>query len=131
MPDEDAKLDLYRRLARAEAACDIAAIREEIRDRFGPIPKEADRLLWMSELRALGARLGLEMISVRGDNARLKFRADAAPRLLRLNAALDEVQFAADVRQTMPLSIRLHRLGGIAMEPGLVRALTTVMNTGE
>ena len=131
VPDEDAKLDLYRRLARAEGACDIAAIREEIRDRFGPIPNETDRLLWMSELRVLGARLGVEMISIRGDNARLKFRADAAPRLMRLNAALDEVQFAADVRQTVPLSIRLHRLGGIAMGPGLVRALTTVMNASE
>jgi transcription-repair coupling factor (superfamily II helicase) len=123
--DEDAKLDLYRRLARAEELGEIAALREELRDRFGPLPPEADRLLVVSELRALGARLGLQSVLVRGDDARLKFRTDAAPKLLRLNAALEEVQFAADVRQAVPLAMRLRRLGGMAMGPGLVRALAT------
>ncbi|NIN13463.1 MAG: transcription-repair coupling factor [Gemmatimonadales bacterium] len=124
VPDEDAKLDFYRRLACAGQLGEIAALREELRDRFGPLPDEADRLLVASELRALGARLGLQSIVVRGDDARLRFRADAAPRLLRLTAALDEVQFAADVRQTVPLALRLRRLGGMAMGAGLVRALS-------
>jgi hypothetical protein len=61
---------------------------------------------------------------MRGDEARLRFRADAAPRLMRLTAALDEVQFAAEVRQSVPLSLRLLRLGGIPLGPGLVRALS-------
>ena len=62
----------------------------------------------------------------RGDDARLKFRPDAAPKLFRLNAALEDVQFSADIRQTVPLAMRLRRLGGVAMGPGLVRALATV-----
>jgi transcription-repair coupling factor (superfamily II helicase) len=123
IPDEDAKLDIYRRLARAEDVGEIAAIREELRDRFGPLPPEGDRLLVATELRALGARLGVQSILVRGDDARIKFRVDAAPRLLRLNAALEDVQFAAEVRQTVPLAMRLRRLGGMAMGPGLARAL--------
>ncbi len=125
IPDEDAKLDLYRRLARAEELGEIAALREELRDRFGPLPAEAERLLEVSELRALGAPLGLQSVLVRGDDARLKFRPDAAPKLFRLNAALEDVQFSADVRQTVPLAMRLRRLGGVAMGPGLVRALAT------
>lgn len=126
--DDDAKLDLYRRLARATELCEIAAIRDELRDRFGPVPDDADRLLVMSELRALGARLGLEAIAVRGDDARLKFRADAAPRLMRLTAALDDVQFAAEVRQTVPLALRLRRLGGMPIKSGLVRALQAAVS---
>jgi transcription-repair coupling factor (superfamily II helicase) len=125
IPDEGAKLEFYRRLARATEPGEIATLREELRDRFGPLPPEAERLLIVCDLRVLGARVGLETILVRGDEARLNFRAGAAPRLARLTAALDQVQFAADVRRTTPLSLRLTRLGGIAIGPGLVRALAT------
>ena len=125
--DNDAKLDFYRRLARASVVSEIGALREELHDRFGTLPEQANRLLVVSELRALGAHLGIETIVVRGDNARLKFRVTAAPKLMRLSAAMDEVQFAADVRQTVPLSLRLTRLGGVPIDTGLVRALATAL----
>ncbi|MBI1968239.1 MAG: transcription-repair coupling factor [Gemmatimonadetes bacterium] len=125
--DDEAKLDLYRRLARAEQPCEIASLREELRDRFGPLPEDTERLLLVSELRALGARLGLETVLVRGDEARLTFRKDARPRLSGLTAALDAVQFEAEVRRAVPLSLRLRRLGGEAIGPGLVRALSAVL----
>ncbi|HET9709664.1 MAG TPA: transcription-repair coupling factor [Gemmatimonadales bacterium] len=124
--DHTSKLEVYRRLARVERPGEIPAIREELRDRFGPLPPEADRLLLVTELRALGALSGLETILVRGDEARLTFRRDAHPRMTGLTAALDAVQFAADVRRSIPLSLRLRRLGGEAIGPGLVRALTAV-----
>jgi transcription-repair coupling factor (superfamily II helicase) len=127
VPDDDAKLDFYRRLARVEQLDEIAALRVELRDRFGPVPEVADRLLILSELRVLGALLGLEIVIVRGDDARLRFRSDAAPRLMRISAAMDEVQFAADVRRTMPLALRLTRLGGVAIGPGLVQALSAAL----
>jgi transcription-repair coupling factor (superfamily II helicase) len=127
VPDEAAKLDLYRRLARAEAPSEIQAVREELRDRFGPLPDDAERLLLVSELRALGARMGLEMVLVRGDEARLTFVRDASPRLAGLTAALDVVQFEAEVRRAAPLSLRLRRLGGQPIGPGLVRALSAVL----
>ncbi len=124
--DHTSKLEVYRRLARVERPGEIPAIREELRDRFGPLPPEAERLLLVTELRALGAQAGLETILVRGDEARLTFRRDAHPRMTGLAAALDAVQFAADVRRSIPLSLRLRRLGGEAIGPGLVRALTAV-----
>lgn len=123
LPDEDAKVDFYRRLARAVRHDEIATLRDELVDRFGPVPKEADGLLVVSELRALGQRLGLETIVVRGDEARLVFRATASPRLAGLTAALDHVQFAAEVRRAVPLSLKLTRLGGLKTGPGLVGAL--------
>jgi transcription-repair coupling factor (superfamily II helicase) len=127
VPDAAVKLELYRRLARAEAPSEIQAVREELRDRFGPLPDDAQRLLLVSELRALGARAGLEMVLVKGDEARLTFRRDATPRLAHLTAALDAVQFEAEVRRASPLSLRLRRLGGEGIGPGLVRALTAVL----
>ena len=125
--DDDAKLNLYRRLARAEQPGEIQAVRDELRDRFGRLPAAAERLLLVAELRALGAQAGLETVLIKGDEARLTFRRDASPRLAGLQVALEAVQFEADVRRAMPLSLRLRRLGGESIGPGLVRALTAVL----
>jgi transcription-repair coupling factor (superfamily II helicase) len=124
--DEDTKLDLYRRLARATRSDQIQELRQEMRERFGPLPVETQRLLDLGTLRVLGARLGIQHILVRGDEARITFRTGAAPRLARLTAALDDVQLAADVRRTVPLALRLVRLGGETLAPALVRALEKV-----
>ena len=126
IPDDETKLDLYRRLARASAPGDIDELRAELRERFGPLPPEADALLDMGRLRAIGAVLGLQHVLVRGDEARLTFRQGATPRMAGLTQALDDVQLAAEVRRTVPLSLRLVRLGGEGLVPSLVRALRQV-----
>jgi transcription-repair coupling factor (superfamily II helicase) len=123
VPDDDVKLDLYRRLARATSSGEIDGLRDELRERFGPLPVEAETLLDMARLRVLGAVLGLQHVLVRGDEARLTYRAGTAPRLAGLTSALDDVQLAAEVRRTVPLSLRLLRLGGEPIVPALVRAL--------
>ncbi|HEV8196939.1 MAG TPA: transcription-repair coupling factor [Gemmatimonadales bacterium] len=129
--DDDTKLDLYRRLARAVRSGEIDELRQEMRERFGPLPEEADRLLDLSRLRVLGGALGIQHILVRGDEARVTFRTGASPRMARLTTALDNVQLAADVRRTVPLSLRLVRLGGEPLIPALVRALNTVSGERE
>ncbi len=121
--DDASKLDLYRRLARSQTTGDIEGLREEMADRFGPLPAEAEALVAVTHLRVIGARLGLETILVRGEDARLVFRAGAVPRLANLTAAMDEVQFAAEVRRAVPLVMKLRRLGGMPLLAGLVRAL--------
>ncbi len=123
---DDVKLDFYRRLARALTSGDIQQLRDELRERFGPLPEAAETLLHMAQLRTVGAQLGLQHLLVRGDEARLTFREGAAPRFAGLSAALDHVQLAVEVRRTVPLSLRLTRLGGEAMVPALVRALGLV-----
>lgn len=127
IPDDAAKLDLYRRLARVGTSDEITALRQEIRERFGPLPAEAERFLDLTGLRVLGAALGLHHVLVRGDEARLTFRDGAVPRLAGLTRALDNVQLAAEVRRTAPLALRLMRLGGEAIVPALVRALTVAV----
>ncbi|HSB55650.1 MAG TPA: transcription-repair coupling factor [Gemmatimonadales bacterium] len=124
--DDAVKLDFYRRLARAATSSDIEPLRDELRERFGPLPESAEQLLDMARLRVIGAELGLQHLLVRGDEARLTFREGAVPRFAGLSAALDHVQLAVDVRRTVPLSLRLTRLGGQALVPALVRALAAV-----
>lgn len=126
--EDAAKLDLYRRLARSVSSGEIDQLRAEMADRFGRLPPEAEALVALTQLRVIGARLGLETVLARGNEARLVFRAGASPRLARLTAAMDEVQFAADVRRASPLVLRLERLGGMPLLAGLVRALSRAVS---
>jgi transcription-repair coupling factor (superfamily II helicase) len=124
---QEAKLDVYKRLARYETAEEIEALRAELRDRFGPLPAPAEAMLAMALLRVLGGALGIEGILVRGEEARITFRDSAVPRMKGLSAAFHEVQFQAEVRRAHPLSLKLTRLGGAQLLEGLVRALRAVV----
>jgi transcription-repair coupling factor (superfamily II helicase) len=124
---QEAKLDVYKRLARFETAEEIEALRAELRDRFGPLPAPAEAMLGMALLRVVGGALGIEGILVRGDEARITFRDSAIPRMKGLSAAFHEVQFQAEVRRAHPLSLKLTRLGGAGLLEGLVRALRAVI----
>jgi transcription-repair coupling factor (superfamily II helicase) len=64
---------------------------------------------------------------VRGEEARISFRADAIPRLKPLAAAFRDVQFQVDVTRVQPLSLKLKRLGGSSLLEGIVRALRTIV----
>ncbi len=132
LPDEyilvaEAKLEIYRRLTRIAEPSEIDALREELRDRFGPLPPAAEAFLTVAVLRIIGGHLGIEGILVRGEEARISFRDDAVPRLKGLNAAFHDVQFQAEVRRAHPLSLKLTRLGGATMLDGLVRALRSLL----
>jgi transcription-repair coupling factor (superfamily II helicase) len=132
LPDDfvsspEAKLDLYRRLTSAEGVQDIDALEAEVRDRFGPLPPAALAFFAQARLRLLGGLLGVEGVLVRGNDARVNFRADAIPRMKGLSAAFHQVQFAAEVRRTQPLSLKLTRLGGAELLPGLVHAFRSLV----
>jgi transcription-repair coupling factor (superfamily II helicase) len=127
--DQDAKLDVYRRLTRVETAEDIERLRLELRDRFGPVPPPAEAMLALATLRIVGGLLGVESMLVRPDEARITFRETAVPRMKGLSAAFHDVQFQAEVRRAIPLSLKLTRLGGAPMLEGLVRALRSLVSS--
>ena len=60
IPFEAAKIDVHRRVAAARAPGVLRAIRDELSDRFGPLPPQAENLLALQrariELRLAGAR---------------------------------------------------------------------------
>src|SRR4029079_9858949 len=112
-------------------AAEITALRDELRDRFGALPPAAEAMLAVAQLRVVGARLGVDSVLVRGNEARVNFRDTAAPRMKGLSAVFHEVQFQAEVRRAHPLSLKLTRLGGVPIIEGLVRALTALVTGTE
>jgi transcription-repair coupling factor (superfamily II helicase) len=63
VPDEAQKLELYRRLAAARSAGDLAAFRQEVQDRFGSMPAPVARLVEVAELRLAAESAGVQSIS--------------------------------------------------------------------
>ena len=128
IPDPAQKLHLYRRLSRIEQSGDIHALREELRDRFGPLPAEVERFLATALFRILGAELGIERILVRRDEARVNFRPGAVPRLALLQGAFQDQQIQVEVRRAMPLSIVLRRFGAAPLTQTLAQALELLIS---
>jgi transcription-repair coupling factor (superfamily II helicase) len=123
VPEPSQKLHLYRRLSRLEDPRQVVALRAELRDRFGPPPPEVERLLATVALRLLGARLGVERILVRGDEARVNFRDGVSPRMAALQGAFRDQQLEVEVRRAMPLSLVLRRYGAQPVVETLINAL--------
>ncbi|MDQ6793460.1 MAG: transcription-repair coupling factor [Chloroflexota bacterium] len=63
VPEVAQKLELYRRLARARSAGDLAAFRQEVMDRFGPLPQPVIRLIEVADLRLTAEGAGVSSIS--------------------------------------------------------------------
>jgi transcription-repair coupling factor (superfamily II helicase) len=63
VPEEAQKLELYRRLARARTPGDVAAFRQEVIDRFGPMPLPVQRLAEVAELRLAAEAVGIASMS--------------------------------------------------------------------
>src|SRR5690349_2778187 len=90
VPSQEAKLDLYRRLTKLEDPEAIDALRQEVRDRFGPLPPAAEAFFHLALLRVVGGRLGIEGLLVRGNEARVTFRENAVPRMKGMSAAFHD-----------------------------------------
>ena len=63
VPEEAQKLELYRRLARARTAGDLAAFRQEVTDRFGPMPAPVQRLVEVPSCGSRRRRSGVASLS--------------------------------------------------------------------
>jgi transcription-repair coupling factor (superfamily II helicase) len=64
IPDARLKLNLYRRASRLDDPAAVDELREELADRYGPPPPEAENLLASLELRLRGTRAGLRRVRV-------------------------------------------------------------------
>lgn len=61
------KIDVYRKLSAVTSLADLEEVTGEIRDRFGPVPEEAERFLALKELELLAWRWGIDAIRLEED----------------------------------------------------------------
>ena len=83
--DAGQRLDLYRRLGVAASAEEVTAIGEELRDRFGPLPPAAERLLEVANLRTDASAAGV--VSLLMEEGHLAVRLGDLPRAVGAKVA--------------------------------------------
>jgi transcription-repair coupling factor (superfamily II helicase) len=75
VPGQKLRIEVYRRLARVRSVKKLADFRQELRDRFGPIPTEAEWMLRMADLRLLAARWQIGSIHRNGQDLVFAYRS--------------------------------------------------------
>jgi transcription-repair coupling factor (superfamily II helicase) len=102
VPFEAAKIDVHRRVAGAREPGELRALRDELRDRFGPLPDPVASLLELGRLRIELTRAGARVAEVRGG------RFAATP------VELDSAGVAA-IRERIPEAIYETRVKTLAL----------------
>src|SRR5262247_3483179 len=73
VPEVNQRLGIYQRLTDLSGPAEIADMRAELTDRFGPPPPAVDALLDVVGLRVLARRLHIERVEAGGGRARVTF----------------------------------------------------------
>jgi transcription-repair coupling factor (superfamily II helicase) len=66
IPYEQAKIDTHRRIAGAREVADVALLRDELDDRFGPVPEPLSNLLLLQQARIKLGQAGARVVTFRG-----------------------------------------------------------------
>ena len=64
---ERLRLEMYKRLAAVTSEADIAAVRDELVDRYGPLPAPVEALLAVASFRLLARRYGVHEVVSQGN----------------------------------------------------------------
>lgn len=73
VPGSSERMLLYRELDHLQSDDELKAYRQRLIDRFGPVPKEGDELMYVVTLRRLGKRLGSEKIILKAGSMQMQF----------------------------------------------------------
>jgi len=77
VPIDRHRMDVYRKIAVARGDGDIAQIRGELTDVYGPMPDDVELLLDLAELRIRASKLGIKSIVTSGADLVFSFAEDS------------------------------------------------------
>ena len=97
------RLSVYQRLARLTERRELPDIREELRDRFGPVPEEVENLLKVSEIRAIAGAAGAESVIRNSESIVITLRNPVGGAKAPLQRALGPSAQVGNAQIQMPL----------------------------
>jgi transcription-repair coupling factor (superfamily II helicase) len=71
VPYEAAKIDVHRRISGAHEVAELILLREELEDRFGPVPEPLDNLIKLQDARIKLGRAGARDVAFRAGKLRV------------------------------------------------------------
>jgi transcription-repair coupling factor (superfamily II helicase) len=99
VPEENQRLQMYKRVARVETESQLSDVGSELQDRFGPPPPAVRNLLDYASLKLLCMKVGVNAIERKRDFITLKFQQNAAvdpEQLARFVSGQRGAQFTPD-----------------------------------
>ena len=72
-PDVHERLNLYKRLSNSDNAEDLALLQEELIDRFGALPPQAESLMATHQIRLQADRWGMTKVDINQDQILIQF----------------------------------------------------------
>jgi len=73
LPQINLRLNLYKRISSIESQDEVEKIGEEVKDRFGPLPRSVENLLRYGAIKHLAQKIGIKAIDKIGHRLVLKF----------------------------------------------------------
>jgi len=123
VPYEQAKIEVHRRIAAALEVADVEGLREELEDRFGPVPEPLANLLALQRARIKFGQAGAQTVSFHGDRlAVVPIELDSR-RARRLREEIPEALYESGRSQ---VSVRVPK-DGAERFPSVVRAADTLL----
>jgi transcription-repair coupling factor (superfamily II helicase) len=100
IPEARQRIEIYRKLAQVNDAASWRTLKNELRDRFGPLPDAVELLLKVADLKITAAQRGVTLIETQEDKLMLTWNNDFVmangkfPRLTKTTARgrLDEIK---------------------------------------
>jgi transcription-repair coupling factor (superfamily II helicase) len=93
VPYEAAKIEVHRRVAGAREVADLIVLREELEDRFGPVPEPLDALIRMQDARIKLGRAGARTVDFVGGRLSVAPIELDSRRVKLLRSLLDEAVY--------------------------------------
>jgi transcription-repair coupling factor (superfamily II helicase) len=93
IPEAQQRIEMYRKLAQIDDATSLRGLKNELRDRFGPLPPAADLVLKLADLKTLAAEKKVSLIETKEDKLMITQKNDYVmiggkfPRLKKTTAA--------------------------------------------
>jgi len=116
IPNENHKIEVYKKIAAIEGLQDKMDVEEELVDRFGDMPPSVQNLVDVAYVKALAKRIGIAEIVHRGKEVKMKLMDARAIPPNKLMVILNENRSQMDfVSKPMPvLTVRLKDLSANA-----------------
>jgi transcription-repair coupling factor (superfamily II helicase) len=123
VPEVNQRLAFYKRLAGAAGAEELADLRAELLDRFGPLPEPAEQLIDIVRIRIQARVLGIERLEAGGGKAVITFSPRTTVEPERLVAAIQASRGRLRMRREFTLEAVIATAGWAAVRDSLLGVL--------
>ena len=111
VPNDSAKLDIYKRIASLSNEDEAMDMRDELIDRFGDVPKETENLIQVALVKAFATECGFTVVHIEKGHAEMKYDLGSKIKpqaLLQLVGEYgDKLTFNASERPSIRLKVSM------------------------